>query len=200
MSTEIQLSPTLVNEQNSLASRVSAITEIHNDAAHIAALETIKDVKAVKKSVEEFFAPMVESAHKAHKAITTARNNATKPLDEMESALKAKVLPYVQAKAQAERAADEERQRVLREEAELERALGNEEAAQIARHEAAKIVPGKAKGTRDNWKWRVVDADAIPRHFLKPDEAVLDAFAKANKGTAGIPGIEFYNDPIVVAR
>lgn len=207
------LSPEVLGEQTALQQRVAALA-VTNDDENAAAIDTIRDIKALKKSIEAYFAPMVESAHAAHKAMTKARGDATKPLDDMEAAIKAKVLPYATAKAEREReAAAAEKQRLQQEaaaaraEAEDAALFGDETEAHalevqahVLKHQAAAIVPGKAAGTRDNFKWRVVDESLIPRSYLVPDASRLDYEAKSKKGAGIVPGIEFYNDPIVVVR
>jgi hypothetical protein len=207
------LSPQVLSEQTALQQRVASLT-VTNDAENDLALQTVRDIKALKKNIEAYFAPMVESAHAAHKAMTKARGDATKPLDDMEAAIKAKVLPYATAKAAAEREAREAEQARLRQEAAAAReqaetaaifgdeteAAALEAQAHILKHQAAAIVPGKAAGTRDNWKWRVADETLIPRSYLVPDKDRLDYEAKKGKGASSVPGIEFYNEPIVVVR
>lgn len=207
------LSPEVLGEQTALQQRVASLT-VTNDTENAAAIDTIRDIKALKKSIEAYFAPMVESAHAAHKAMTKARGDATKPLDDMEAAIKAKVLPYATAKAEREREAAAAEQARLRaaaeqalEEADKAERFGDDEEvaafaaqAHVLKHQAAAIVPGKPAGTRDNWKWRVVNEALIPRSYLVPDANRLDYEARTKKGMGTVHGIEFYNEPIVVVR
>lgn len=69
----------------------------------------------------------------------------------------------------------------------------------------------KAAGVsfRDNWKARVVDKEALvkacaagtqPLTLLTPDQKVLDGIAKALKGEARIPGVEFYSENVTAVR
>lgn len=51
-----------------------------------------------------------------------------------------------------------------------------------------------------HWKWKVVDADAIPREYLIPDEAMLNSIAKKHHDGKVIPGLMFYNDPHLSTR
>ncbi len=68
---------------------------------------------------------------------------------------------------------------------------------------AGAAAPQKLEGltTRANWTWRVVDASKIPEEYTKRviDVEKLNALAKEKKGDAigQVPGIEFYNDPII---
>lgn len=213
MTTEIQLTPELAGQQTALETRVGNIV-VTNDAQRSYAEEVIRDIKAVRKAIESFYEPFASRAHATWKAITSARGDATKPLDAMEAAVKAKILPYAQAKAAAEREAQEQEQARLRaeaaaarEKAEVAAIFGDtdesaalEVEAHVLKHQAEAVKPGKATGTRDNWKWRAIDEDKIPRSYLVPDAARLDYEAKSKKGAASVPGIEFYNEPIVVVR
>lgn len=66
------------------------------------------------------------------------------------------------------------------------------------------VVPEqKPKGgsySRDNWKARVVNSEAVPRLYCTPDQKLLDGVAKRSKGNAKIEGVEFYNDESLVGR
>jgi hypothetical protein len=64
---------------------------------------------------------------------------------------------------------------------------------------------GSKTSQRENWKYRVVDIAKVPEQFLvAPDErvqkSVLNALARSQKAAAQVPGIEFYNDPILASR
>lgn len=60
----------------------------------------------------------------------------------------------------------------------------------------------KAEGIsmRDNWKYRVTDLTILPKEYMIPDEKLLASIAKAKHDGMKIPGVEFYNEPIVAAR
>lgn len=52
---------------------------------------------------------------------------------------------------------------------------------------------------RRYWKARIVNANKIPREFLKPDEVVINEYVSKNKDKAVIPGVEVYfeDKPII---
>lgn len=52
---------------------------------------------------------------------------------------------------------------------------------------------------RDNWKFRIIDGDLIPREFMIPDTVLLNKIAKAEHGLRKIPGIEFYSEEVISA-
>jgi hypothetical protein len=209
-----------------LAQRATALT-IVDDAGNALALELARDIKAVKKEIDDFFAPHVDNAHKAHKALTTKRAETLKPLDELEKAINAKRVAYSTAKAERERAAQQAeqsrlaqiakdeaaRQAELEEKAEEARAFGADDYAEeveadaknagitavIAHRQAERVKPGKPEGMRESWKWRVVDKTLVPREFMVPDAVTLDFHAR-KKRDEPIPGIEFYPEYTAITR
>lgn len=64
---------------------------------------------------------------------------------------------------------------------------------------------GSKVGTRDNWKYRIVDIKKVPEAFLVPVEervnkAALNAMARSMKGEAKVKGIEFYCEESLTSR
>ena len=47
---------------------------------------------------------------------------------------------------------------------------------------------------RDNWKYRIVDINLIPREYMMPDDAMLKSTAKTHHDKKAVAGVEFYND------
>jgi hypothetical protein len=76
---------------------------------------------------------------------------------------------------------------------------GQEFTALVAQGSA---IPVKAQGvsTRVMWRWRVVDAAAVPREYLCVDAAKVEALVKEHKEGAKIPGIEVYREEIMAVR
>lgn len=78
----------------------------------------------------------------------------------------------------------------------LKAAEDNLRLAAMAGQSVAAALPPKvtAAGTslRRTWKARVVDATAIPREFLIPNEQLLGQIAREQKENASVPGVEFY--------
>jgi hypothetical protein len=116
-----------------------------------------------------------------------------------------------QRRIQAEKEAEEKKRQAelarLAKEAEKK---GLAETAQSIRIAAERplIVP-EAKATfkeqegvsmRANWKYRVVDLKKLPREWMMPDDKKLAAFARGTQGGNPIPGVQFYNDPILSVK
>jgi hypothetical protein len=113
------------------------------------------------------------------------------------------------AKAAAERAENEraERERaaaIERQQAE-QRALELASAPAVANTKSIGGTFGSKTGSRENWKYRVVDITKVPENFLvAPEErvqkATLNALARSMKAAAKVDGIEFYNEPVLQSR
>lgn len=78
-----------------------------------------------------------------------------------------------------------------------------------ARVEAVTVHPGasavpftpEAKGVNVRYRraFRVVDPEKVPRQFCSPDEAKIKAHLR-DGGLEAIPGVEFFDEPIVTVR
>lgn len=52
-------------------------------------------------------------------------------------------------------------------------------------------------GLRDSWKYEVVDFALLPDEYKVPDTAMLNSIAKKHHDQKQIPGVRFYNEPIL---
>ena len=55
-------------------------------------------------------------------------------------------------------------------------------------------------GQRDNWKYEIEDEDALPREYMIPSTVMLNAIAKSYHDQKKIPGVRFFNSPIIATR
>jgi hypothetical protein len=115
-----------------------------------------------------------------------------------------------------ERLAEEQRQaEALLAQADAAMEAGDVEAAEKLEAQAAHVqeaatpicapvnfAPVKAKGTssRKIWKCRVTNPDLVPREYWMINADALDAFAKAMKENARLPGCEFTCEDCVSIR
>lgn len=80
-------------------------------------------------------------------------------------------------------------------------AIIDKAAAEEAKLEPVVVVPEKAKfedtGIRHNWKFRVVDAAAVPPEYKVVDEVKVGRVVRAASGQISIPGIEIYDEPTI---
>lgn len=192
---------------------------VTDPASYEVAAGFAKEIKAAKDRVKEFFAEPKQKAHEAHKSITAKERELLAPLEEAERLLKDKMGAYqlaerrrVEAEAERQR---QEAEKLVTLAAEAEAAGETEVAAEavaLAALESAGVsyLPGKGGApagvrgvsSRQVWKFRVTDAEKVPRGFLIVNEAAIAGLARSfkDKPTMEIPGIEFYPEIVTSIR
>lgn len=147
-----------------------------------AAVLMTAEIKAQRAKIDGARQSFVKPLNDVVKAINDFFRPAITAYDRAEALLKQRALAY-----QAE--ADRQREALLRE-AEERMQDGDVSAAETTIAVAATAVVPKVAGasTRIDWTGEVVDADAIPREYMIPDVAKLEAVTKALKKDPNIPG------------
>mgnify|MGYP001143761707 FL=1 len=181
-----------------------------------AAGEFGKLLKRKAAEVTGFFKPMKDSAYQAHKAVCDREKAMLTPLKNAEKIVKKTMGDYLmeqerirrEAEEAARRAAEEERERKLKEAMALE-AAGDKEGAEAAVEEAVVMdeatgysVPASVKpkvsgvSTSKDWEITSIDTAKVPVNFsgmeLRPvDQAAVIRLIRASKGSIAIPGIAY---------
>ena len=181
-----------------------------------AAGEFGKLLKQKAAEVTGFFKPMKDSAYQAHKAVCDREKAMLTPLKNAEKIVKKTMGDYLmeqerirrEAEEAARRAAEEERERKLKEAMALE-AAGDKEGAEAAVEEAVVMdeatgysVPAPVKpkvsgvSTSKDWEITGIDTAKVPVNFngmeLRPvDQAAVMRLIRASKGSIEIPGIAY---------
>lgn len=181
-----------------------------------AAGEFGKLLKRKAAEVTGFFKPMKDSAYQAHKAVCDREKAMLTPLKNAEKIVKKTMGDYLmeqerirrEAEEAARRAAEEERERKLKEAMALE-AAGDKEGAEAAVEEAVVMdeatgysVPAPVKSkvsgvsTSKDWEITSIDTAKVPVNFsgmeLRPvDQAAVIRLIRASKGSIAIPGIAY---------
>lgn len=181
-----------------------------------AAGEFGKMLKQKAAEVTGFFKPMKDSAYQAHKAVCDREKAMLTPLKNAEKIVKKTMGDYLmeqerirrEAEEAARRAAEEERERKLKEAMALE-AAGDKEGAEAAVEEAVVMdeatgysVPAPVKpkvsgvSTSKDWEITSIDTAKVPVNFsgmeLRPvDQAAVMRLIRASKGSISIPGIAY---------
>lgn len=181
-----------------------------------AAGEFGKLLKRKAAEVTGFFKPMKDSAYQAHKAVCDREKAMLTPLKNAEKIVKKTMGDYLmeqerirrEAEGAARRAAEEERERKLKEAMALE-AAGDKEGAEAAVEEAVVMdeatgysVPASVKpkvsgvSTSKDWEITSIDTAKVPVNFsgmeLRPvDQAAVIRLIRASKGSIAIPGIAY---------
>ncbi len=108
-----------------------------------------------------------------------------------------------------EKAAEEERQRLLREAAKTNDAWDKEELrektaavvpVEIGHQE--KVIDQEGLSIRKTWKARVLDINLIPKEYLiiEANMSALNQHARTNKNLIPISGVEFFEESSVASR
>lgn len=189
---------------------------ISNQDDYNASAAFLKDIKAKYKEIEAKRKELVKPFQAATKNLNEQFKKPLQLLQDAEQAVKTAILTYEQAK-EAER---HKEQASIDREAEKKRVAAEERARKWAdkgrADKAEKIIQKvvdaplavatpkveKVEGVtkRDNWRFRIVNEELIPRKYLVPDLKRIGAIARAGKDLIEIPGVQIYNEPVVVSR
>jgi len=181
------------------------------------AVDDRRTLGAAAKSVEQFFDPLKQMAHRLHKALCDRQNAILAPIlvldGEKSRAISAFKAAQDELRRQRERELAEQQRRIdqarAAEEAAALETAGESAMAEAVLAEAIQApmpvvvvrdeVKAVAKFRRD-WKWKFTTTEdrarqLLPREYLAIDEQKLTAYAKAMKTSAALPGITvFYVD------
>lgn len=196
----------------------STAIEVTDAASYQRVGENLKELAAIRKRVVDWFKPMKTMANQLHKMICSRENAILGPLEQLDQKARGNLVAFAQAEERRRRAEEQrlaqeaqrqEQERLQREAEELER-RGEKQLAEAVLEQAvstpAPVIALQSStpeiagiAVKENWTWRPIGNDPVralqlvPREFLCLDEKKLTAYAKAHKGSAKVPGIEFYD-------
>jgi len=203
--------------------------EVTDPISYVRVGERLVDVAAHRKDVEAWFKPLKDFAFRLHRMICDREAEVLRPLVAFQTDGKNNRFRLEQDDARRRReeeqrlaeAARRDEQDRLQREAEAMQARGEtavaEQIMEQAIHAPAPVfaIPSalpqtRGVSTRENWKWRPIGGDTpaararalqlIPRDYLELSELKLNAYARAHKGSARLPGLEFYDAGSVTVR
>ena len=159
----------------------------------------------MEREIKVFMDPLVDKAHKAHKALTEARKSELDKLLPGKNALNRGMVVYrseLQRKADEEAAKAREEQRKKVEEERLRLALeaekdGDKVTAEAILNETIIEEPiqvaetPKPQGVQftTRYDFEIVAKDLIPREYMTPDLVAIRKVVNALKDKCNIPGI-----------
>jgi hypothetical protein len=155
-----------------------------------------RPIDMAKEAVMSMFRGPIEKLKSAELKL----KNGMKDWKDREKAKVEKKQRELEEKAREEEEA--ERKRIERQQKYHEE-KGNKKEAK-ARKQAAKQVhvpvpvvrkeDVKAEGVQEalHWNFRIIDADLLPREFLKPDESKIREVVNETRGSIKIPGVDVY--------
>lgn len=227
MNDVIAVQPTVESELRAAGSatvEAARAIKIADNAAYEDAGRFLVTIKQRAKQVEGYWKPLKEQANAAWKGIVEKEKTMLSPLNEAETTIKREMARYSAeqeaarraAEAEARRRQQEERDRLLAEAIAAEK-VGNvaSAAASVAMAEMVEDMAApaivaeapKAAGVsvRKTWKARVTNPAVVPVYAngaeIRPiDAAALNNIARLTKGTASIPGVEFYEESTTAVR
>lgn len=204
----------MVATANSFAVKTNADFEKGNDI--------LKEIKNRIKQVKGYWKEPKAAAQIAHKTLVAREAQMLEPLEEAESIIKKAMLAYTTEIERKRREAEEAARRAREEEvkrleaiAAQAKAQGDNDAADVLLDMAEDVPIGEitaeaaptAKGAsvRTTWKARITAPQLVPAYHdgweLRPiDMPSLNALARESKGTAIIPGVQFYQDATLTVR
>ncbi len=171
-----------------------------------AATDDLSLIAKLKKVMENKRRSLLDPLKLQSDAIRETYTFLMTPVLEAEKITKGKMLAYdaEQRRVQAEQ---EEVNRLKLLAAEKEVALNNGKTAEPV--ELLKVQPDAptvvstdmgTTGQKANWKWEVIDFAILPDAYKVVDGPQLTAIARGHHDQKPIPGIRFYNEPILAVR
>jgi len=219
----------LEKQASSVAERANAVLVV-DQFSYDAAVEMLKGVKELRGMAETHHRPMIDAAHKSHKAALDALKKIDAPLAAAEATIKGKLGHFT---AEQERKAAEERRRLeeearRRREEEIEAELAAAEASGAAPAEVAAMIeqaerapvfaprpavpefrPAAGVSTRGRIEAKVTDFGALVRfvaanpryqNLLAVNETALNQLARAQGEHMALPGVTVYKTATVAVR
>jgi hypothetical protein len=192
------------------------ITEFHiTDATIYEAAEFRSELKAFREKAAASEKEIVSPLKKAYEDARAPYLALRKKIDEVESLLNKRLSEYAAAENERRRLIEQREREVqlaalkaAQEEAEkkadVEAVIALEEAqahveTKPQENKLRSVEIGTAKVSfRDNWTYEITNASELPREYLCPDTAKINAAVKG--GAREIPGLRIYNQPIPVGR
>ncbi len=181
-----------------------------------AAAELLRDIKTLRDEIAASTDPVIEAAHRAHKAALAQRKQLEAPLLAAEITIKGRLSAYVTEQERLRRIAEAEAAAAARKleedrrlaEAEALAAAGEAEEAERVLDEpmpappppaVARAVPRtEGVATRETWSAEVTDLAALvraiaegkaPLPLVLPNLPALNSQAKSLRGAMAIPGV-----------
>lgn len=203
-----------IEHEASVAVQTAQEIVVKDDKSYTKTAAWVKDLKKIRKLIDETFDPHTKTAHGLWKGLIAEKKKHSEPLDEAEGIVKKKLSAYTAAQEKIRRAEEQrlrEEARKKAEEEQLAAAQAAEEAGDVEEAERLleeEVVPEpvimedaapKVEGVsyRTVWKFRIRDEKRIPREYLSVDEKKIGQVVRALKDQAKIPGIEVYSEKSV---
>ena len=213
----------LAEERQEEITRGAETIVVKDAESYRVASETRKAIAAMVEQIRAAFRPIIRATHAAWQEALAKEKSYLRPWTDADERLKTKIAGYLLEERRKAEAAEAERQAALREKARIQqeaidRAVALDQAGkraeaskvldQGARQEleikipppAPKPAPGLGTHLRSHWRFRIADAELVPRNYCSPDDAKIDAAVQLMKDKTSIPGVQVYQEHTTVTR
>jgi len=168
------------------------------------ATDDLSLIAKLKKAIEEKRKEYINPLQDHIKVINNAFRTLTEPIETADKVTRDKILTF-QLKQKLIREAQEEINRKRMEVAEAEMKLKGELTESVG---LVEVTPETKRmvtdlgvvGMRDNWQYEVTDFALLPDEYKVADTAMLNAIAKKHHDQKQIPGVLFFNKPILAVN
>lgn len=161
--------------------------QVTNDDEQAFAAQLLQEIKTQWQALEDQRTTITGPLNKAQIAVNDLFRPASRALEHEEAYLKLKISEYLDTKQAANTAA-----------LQAASAAPTPEAAQQAIQNYAPVVAPQGVSVRKVWKFEVTDQNLVPRELCSPDPKKIEA--AFHNGVTEIPGVRFYQEPVVTAR
>jgi len=154
--------------------------------------------KVMEEKRKEYLRPLQEEV----KAINDNYKFWMQPIEAADRITREKILAF-NKEQERRRLEQEEINRKRQEAAEQEMKLNGELSESVNLVEVAPPAPKRVStdmgttGMVDNWKYEVIDFALLPDEYKVADTSMLNAVAKKHHDRKQIPGVRFYNEPVI---
>lgn len=207
-------------ELTTTAQKIQALQVTSDQELHVAN-DILAEIKQKITDREEFFAPMVEAAHQAHKIAVAKRKLVIEPLQTLLQGLKDKAAVYLaeqeRKRQEAERKALEAAQKAeakkraeLLAKAEIAQQQGDNAKSEALLEKAADVyvapkvvaAPVKTNNLTATFTVEIIieNKNAVPDMYKIVDEGMLRRAFQASKYQLSVPGVRFVKKPTVQVR
>jgi len=202
-----------------LAVRAHQLVPIQDSVQYRDAIDLGRSLKAMEDGIQEFWGPLVQSAHQQHKALVKRRDDMCAPVQIAIAKIKTLIGAYDQQQERLRREQEriaqealrrEQKETAIREAQALQASGDSEGAEQVISQAAASPAPAvvipsmvpkvTGKSSRTIWRYRVVNPELVPKEYMMVDEIKLGQIVRALKGSTRIPGIQVYEESVVSLR
>ncbi len=192
---------------------------INNKEERQTAVLKTKELDDVLDKFNDKVMPIEKKAKESYEAIRQYRKDIENRIKTIRDAIADAILKYdlqqeeamkkkeIEARIQAEK-------EIVKEKTKLEKKLENvtnEEERQsilnainslqpVVKYQEEYEKPKDGTYIRSTWKCRIVNPDAVPREYCKPDEEKIRKIGNATKGKITIPGVEWIEDKTLIVR